>query len=74
MTVTGQPEISRDNLKRMVAVTARIDGRDLGSTIADVQKALSDQNLLPTSVYYELGGPYQQGVSCATKACRSSAR
>ena len=32
VTVTGQPEISRDNLKRMVAVTARIDGRDLGST------------------------------------------
>jgi multidrug efflux pump subunit AcrB len=60
VTVTGQPEISRDNLKRMVAVTARIDGRDLGSTIADVQKALSDRRLLPTGVYYELGGLYQQ--------------
>jgi len=59
-TVTGQPEISRDNLKRMVAVTARIDGRDLGSTIADVQKALGDKNLLPSGVYYELGGLYQQ--------------
>ncbi|RKR45801.1 efflux RND transporter permease subunit [Paraburkholderia sp. BL17N1] len=58
--VTGQPEISRDNLKRMVAVTARIDGRDLGSTIADVQKTLSDKSLLPTGVYYELGGLYQQ--------------
>jgi multidrug efflux pump subunit AcrB len=60
VTVTGQPEISRDNLKRMVAVTARIDGRDLGSTIADVQKALGDKNLLPSVVYYELGGLYQQ--------------
>ena len=58
--VTGQPEISRDNLKRMVAVTARIDGRDLGSTIADVQKALGDGSLLPSGVYYELGGLYQQ--------------
>src|SRR5579864_2577504 len=60
VVVTGQPEISRDNLKRMVAVTARIDGRDLGSTIADVQKALADANLLPKDVYYELGGLYQQ--------------
>jgi CzcA family heavy metal efflux pump len=58
--VTGQPEISRDNLKRMVAVTARIDGRDLGSTVADVQKALGESGLLPSSVYYELGGLYQQ--------------
>jgi multidrug efflux pump subunit AcrB len=60
ITVTGQPEISRDNLKRMVAVTARIDGRDLGSTITDVQKVLGDKSLLPASVYYELGGLYQQ--------------
>lgn len=60
ITVSGQPEISRDNLKRMVAVTARIDGRDLGSTIADVQRALGDASLLPQGVYYELGGLYQQ--------------
>jgi multidrug efflux pump subunit AcrB len=44
----------------MVAVTARIDGRDLGSTITDVQKVLGDKSLLPASVYYELGGLYQQ--------------
>ncbi|CAN7685116.1 efflux RND transporter permease subunit [Caballeronia sp. LjRoot34] len=60
VTVTGQPEVSRDNLKRMVAVTARIDGRDLGSTIADVQKVLATAKLLPAGVYYELGGLYQQ--------------
>jgi multidrug efflux pump subunit AcrB len=60
VAVSGQPEISRDNLKRMVAVTARIDGRDLGSTIADVQKALGTAGLLPNGVYYELGGLYQQ--------------
>jgi CzcA family heavy metal efflux pump len=60
VTESGQPEISRDNLKRMVAVTARIDGRDLGSTIADVQHALGEANLLPAGVYYELGGLYQQ--------------
>jgi CzcA family heavy metal efflux pump len=60
VVVTGQPEVSRDNLKRMVAVTARIDGRDLGSTIVDVQKVLDTGKLLPNGVYYELGGLYQQ--------------
>ena len=60
ITVSGQPEISRDNLKRDVAVTARIDGRDLGSTVADVQQALAEPALLPKGVYYELGGLYQQ--------------
>ncbi len=58
--VSGQPEINRDNLKQMVAVTARINGRDLGSTIADVKQVLTTQNLLPKGSYYELGGLYQQ--------------
>lgn len=57
---TGQPQITRDNLKRMVAVTARISGRDLGSTITDVKKALSNQGLLPGDMYYKLGGLYKQ--------------
>lgn len=56
----GQPIITRDNLQRMVAVSARISGRSLGSTLADVKKALGAQGLLPKTVYYELGGLYKQ--------------
>lgn len=59
-TETGQAQITRDNLKRMVAVTARISGRDLGSTIQDVKKVLGKPGLLPGNMYYELGGLYQQ--------------
>jgi CzcA family heavy metal efflux pump len=58
--VTGQPEINRENLKRMVAVTARIEGRDLGSAVADVKAALDKPGLMPAGVYYQLGGLYQQ--------------
>jgi CzcA family heavy metal efflux pump len=58
--VAGQPEIGRDNLRRMVAVTGRISGRDLGSTIAAVQQVMERPGMLPTGVYYELGGLYQQ--------------
>src|SRR6185437_250707 len=56
----GQPEIDHQNLKRMLAVTARIAGRDLGSTMADVKKVLQTRGELPSGMYYELGGLYQQ--------------
>ncbi|HQT25783.1 MAG TPA: efflux RND transporter permease subunit, partial [Burkholderiales bacterium] len=59
-TVSGQPEISRENLKRMIAVTARISGRDLGSTIRDIRLVMNRPNLLPRNDYYELGGLYKQ--------------
>ncbi|HEV2321838.1 MAG TPA: efflux RND transporter permease subunit, partial [Gammaproteobacteria bacterium] len=58
--VTGQPEIDREDLKRMVSVTARITGRDLGSTIADIKKVLATPGLVPGTVDVELGGLYQQ--------------
>ena len=58
--VQGQPEINRDNLKRVVAVTGRISGRSLGSAIADVKKALATSGLLPKGVLFHLGGVYEQ--------------
>jgi CzcA family heavy metal efflux pump len=58
--VSGEPEIARENLQRMVAVTARIEGRDLGSVAADVQKTLGNPGVVPNSVRFELGGAYAQ--------------
>lgn len=57
--ISGQPEITRDDLKRMVSVTARSE-RDLGSTIRDVKKVLEQPGLLPKGVRYTLGGLYEQ--------------
>ena len=59
-TVTGQPEIDRDNLKRMVAVTGRIKGGNMGAVIARVKKTLKTPGLIPAGVYYTLGGMYKQ--------------
>jgi CzcA family heavy metal efflux pump len=56
----GQPEIFRANLQRMLAVTARIEKRDLVSTINDVQKMLQQPGLIPEGVHYVLGGLYRQ--------------
>ncbi|PYL27853.1 MAG: transporter, partial [Verrucomicrobia bacterium] len=58
--VSGQPEIMRDDLKRMVAVTARISGRDLGSTVRDVKRRLTNSRVIPNNVLYTFGGLYEQ--------------
>ena len=58
--VTGQPQIMRDDLKRMIAVTGRISGRDMGSVIRDVKSVLNKPGLIPKGVYYTLGGLYAQ--------------
>ena len=59
-TVVGQPQIDREDLKRMVAVTGRITGRDLGSTIRDVKAALAAPGVVPAGVYPVLGGTYAE--------------
>ena len=55
----GQTEIRREDLQREVAVTARLEGRDLGSGIAAVQKAVADLHL-PASIRVVYGGTYQE--------------
>ncbi|HEX4023444.1 MAG TPA: efflux RND transporter permease subunit [Steroidobacteraceae bacterium] len=59
--VSGQPQITRDNLAQVVPVTAEIGGgHDLGSTIAAVRQSLQRPGLLPPGVYYSIGGAYRQ--------------
>ncbi len=58
--VTGQPQIMRDDLKRMLAVTGRISGRDMGSVVVDVKRVLATTGLVPKDAYTTLGGLYNQ--------------
>ena len=55
----GQTEIRRENLQRDVAVTARLEGRDLGSAIAAVQQAVANLHL-PPGIRVVYGGTYQE--------------
>jgi CzcA family heavy metal efflux pump len=59
LEIPGQTEIRRENLQRDVAVTARLEGLNLGSGIAAVQKAVANLNL-PPSIRVEYGGTYQE--------------
>ncbi len=56
---TGQPQITRDNLEQMIPVTARLEGRDLGSAMRDVRKAVAAMKL-PLTVRIEYGGLYAE--------------
>ncbi|UAK25925.1 efflux RND transporter permease subunit [Sphingomonas nostoxanthinifaciens] len=58
--VRGQPQIARENLEPLVAVTGRIEGRGMGAAVADVKKALDQPGVLASGIRYELGGLYQQ--------------
>jgi multidrug efflux pump subunit AcrB len=55
----GQTEVLRENLQRVVNVTARLEGVDLGTGIAAVQKAVADMKL-PPSIRVVYGGIYEQ--------------
>ncbi len=55
----GQTEIRRENLQRDVTVTARLEGRDLGSAIKAVQKTVDDLHL-PPSIRVVYGGTYEE--------------
>jgi multidrug efflux pump subunit AcrB len=55
----GQTEIRRENLQRDVAVTARLEGVDLGTGAAAVMKAV-DGLKLPASIRVAYGGTYQE--------------
>ena len=57
--VPGQTEIRRENLQRDVAVTARLEGTDLGSGMDAVMKAV-DGLRLPSSIRVVYGGTYQE--------------
>jgi CzcA family heavy metal efflux pump len=58
-TDPGQTEIRRENLQRLVEVTGRFEGVDLGSGITAVKKAVDDLHL-PAAIRVEYGGTYEE--------------
>ena len=53
----GQGELLRENLRQMALVSGRLEGRDLGSAVADVEQQLRGMRL-PVGYTYEIGGEY----------------
>ena len=55
----GQLELRREDLRQDVAVTARLEGRDLGSAMQEIRTTLSRDTSIPPGTI-EFGGLYQQ--------------
>ena len=54
----GAAEIQRQDMQSMGAVTARLENRDLGSTIKDIQQQVAAKVHLPQGYTIEYGGDY----------------
>jgi cobalt-zinc-cadmium resistance protein CzcA len=63
----GPNQVSRENGKRRVVVTANVRDRDLGSFVADVQDAVREQVDLPAGYWIDYGGTFEQLISAAKK-------
>lgn len=57
----SQLELHREDLRQLVAVTARLEGRDTGSAMREIRQVLAADSSLPSGAV-EFGGLYQQQV------------
>ncbi len=58
--VPGEIQQRRENLKSVITLTSRIENRDLGSTVKDLQKQFNDHLKLPKGYSVTFGGAYQE--------------
>lgn len=56
----GDAEIQRENLQSMGVVTARLENRDLGSVIKDIQQQFTSKIALPQGYSVVYGGAYAE--------------
>nr|WP_315420844.1 efflux RND transporter permease subunit [uncultured Pedobacter sp.] len=56
----GIAEVARENLQTIGVVTSRLDNRDLGSVMKDLQKAVNANINLPSGYHIEYGGAYKE--------------
>ncbi|WP_293388455.1 CusA/CzcA family heavy metal efflux RND transporter [Nevskia sp.] len=65
--LSGYNQINREDGKRRVVVTANVRGRDLGSFVADVQRAIDAQVRPPPGYWIRYGGTFEQLQSASAR-------
>jgi len=63
----GPNQISRDNGKRRVVVSANVRGRDLAGFVTEVQSKLEGQVKMPPGYFIRYGGTFEQLASAARR-------
>ena len=62
----GPNQVSREDGKRRIVVTANVRGRDLGSFVADAQAAIAQVNV-PPGYWLDYGGTFEQLQSASKR-------
>ncbi|MFI5188389.1 MAG: efflux RND transporter permease subunit, partial [Chitinophagales bacterium] len=57
---TGDAEVQRENLQSMGVITGRLESRDLGSTMKEIQQKIASKITLPQGYHIEYGGAYAE--------------
>jgi cobalt-zinc-cadmium resistance protein CzcA len=60
-------QISRENGKRRVVVTANVRGRDLGSFVAEAEQRIRDEVTLPAGYWISWGGQFENLISAGRR-------
>ncbi len=55
----GPNAIGRDNARRRIAVRCNVQGRDLGSVVADIRQRVRERVVLPEGYFVEYGGQFE---------------
>lgn len=63
----GPNQISRENGKRRVVITANVRGRDLGGFVEDVQFRINENVSLPEGYWVDYGGTFEQLISASNR-------
>ncbi len=56
---SGPPQVRRDDVQRRIVIQANIQGRDMGSVVADIRKAIAEKVDLPTGYSVDIGGQFE---------------
>ena len=64
---TASNQVSRENGKRLVVVTANVRGRDLGGFVAEVQARIATDVKIPAGYWLDYGGTFEQLESASKR-------
>jgi heavy metal efflux system protein len=65
--VEGPNQISRENAKRRVVISANVRGQDLGSFVSEAQERVTEQVQIPAGYWTIWGGQYEQMISATDR-------
>lgn len=55
----GPNQVLRENTRRRIVIQCNVAGRDLGTTIAEIQASIKNQVALPAGSFLEFGGQFE---------------